>query len=82
MESKESGEVSRPTELNSIPPRDSGGNTPENQDRGYSYLAVDIRQAANTAKPIRVILGISNEPSGSSTKSQLILDMVKDTRCK
>ena len=81
MESKEPGEASTPAEPQSSPMRDSGGNMSENQDRGIARLAVGISQATATEEPLRVYLGESAEPGEPGSRFELILDLVKDTRC-
>ncbi|MBE9474438.1 MAG: hypothetical protein IMY85_06070 [Chloroflexi bacterium] len=81
MESKEPGEASTPTEPQSSPMRDPGGNMSENQDREITHLAVHISQATATEEPLRVYLGESTEPVEPGSRIKLILDLVKDTRC-
>lgn len=81
MESKEPGEASTPAEPQSSPMRDPGGNMSENQDRGIARLAVGISQATATEEPLRVYLGESAGPGEPSSRIELILDLVKDTRC-
>ena len=81
MESKEPGEASTPAEPQSSPMRDPGGNMSENQDREIARLSVGISQATATEEPLRVYLGESAGPGEPSSRIELILDLVKDTRC-
>ena len=81
MESKEPGEASTPAEPQSSPMRDPGGNMSANQDREIARLAVGISQAITTEEPLRVYLGESAGPGEPSSRNELILDLVKDTRC-
>ena len=81
MESKEPGEASTPAEPQSSPMRDPGGNMSENQDREIARLSVGISQATATEEPLRVYLGGSAEPGEPSSRIELFLDLVKDTRC-
>lgn len=81
MESKEPGEASTPAEPQSSPMRDPGGNMSANQDREIARLAVGISQATATEEPLRVYLGESAGPGEPSSRIELILDLVKDTRC-
>jgi len=81
VESKEPGEASTPAEPQSSPMRDPGGNMSENQDREIAHLAVGISQATATEEPLRVYLGESAGPGEPGSRIELILDLVKDTRC-
>jgi hypothetical protein len=79
VESKESGEASTPTEHQSSPLRNPGGNTSEKQDREKTRLAVDSSQVATTEEPLRIHLGKSTEPGEPGSRIQLTLVLVKDT---
>jgi hypothetical protein len=61
--------------------RDPGGNMSENQDREITHLAVDISLATATGEPLMVLLGKFAEPGEPGSRIELILDLVKDTRC-
>jgi len=62
--------------------RDPGGNMSENQDREIARLAVGISQAITTEEPLMVYLGESAEPGEPGSRNELILDLVKGTRCR